>query len=614
MKKTILILSILVVASLSYAQHNNPFGNSALTLTELSPDKQDFVNRISLNYNALSTTFITVSDITDLQEESSLNFTLPSGEQLTANGFHLGEEEENTFVWTGKIGNDGNFISLASNEGGTGGMILYQDKFYSIHPIDSDNSLFVESLRSVHEEVVCGMDTIGGTGTIFQQANECLATECESPTIDVLLVWTDEAVTWIGGLGNPFIIAIYGALGMESINIALANSGVTGRVRYHRFQYSEFTYAPAPNINTDISTLVNDPAILAARADFRADLVVLLTNQTYTTIRGQIFGGVNEFGLGVNNAFAITEIPFLISPRWTLAHELGHLFGARHNRFNNGGNDDTNICAHALRFSGNSGVQRTILANLGMTGQRILHYSNPAVFFDGAATGTTDDNNAGRIAHTSCEIGDFYPDPFFGITINAVPTVCSEDGDFSAFAIVRQGSAAYPSPPLPYTFSWSSSSGITGNGTSLYVPFSCPAGCNITVHVILTAADGTTVSASRTVQVLAEPCFAGGGNTADRGQDPDKTLSSQADNHQSFTLFPNPATEQVSVSFAVLSQMKAGIQLVDLSGKVVYELPSAIYPKGMHKRQIPTASIPKGLYFCILKYENAIETQKIIIQ
>ena len=263
MKNLILSLILLCIGALSYAQTPTLFENNSLTPSQLSEDQQAFVNRAILKYEALNTSIITVSNIETVQQNGILSFTLPSGEELTAYVLRVNAGEENTFTWTGKIGENGDFISLAQNAGGTGGMIKYQDRFYSIHPLDAHNALFVESDRSVHEDIVCGMDTQLGTTAFADE--ECSESECDGPVIDVLLVWTDEASQWLLDLGNPFVIAIYGMLGIESINIAFANSGISGEVRHRSFRYSGFSYDAQNEIVDDVITLANDPVILAAR-------------------------------------------------------------------------------------------------------------------------------------------------------------------------------------------------------------------------------------------------------------------------------------------------------------------------------------------------------------
>jgi len=416
MKKMILNLILLCTSTLSFSQNTPLFENSTLTFTQLSEDQKELFYSIGSTYKALSATFITVSNVKTVQEGGILAFGLPSGEQLTAQVFRVYQGEENTFVWTGKIGENGDFISLARNEGGTGGMIKYQDRFYSIHPLDSDNSLFIESDLSVHEDLVCG--NINQIEAGISASDECGPNTCNNPLIDILVVWTDEAVAWLNGLGNPFIIAIYTSLGMESVNIAFANSGIESEVRYSSTRYSDFNFSTSVDVLLDLVELTNDSTLNSLRNSFSADLVIMMTNQGYLISGSPVFGAINAIGPNQNAAFSLIEISSLISPRWTLAHEVAHFFGARHNRSYNvpcppsspNCGDDTDICAHAWRFDGMSGNEnRTILASLGVSGERILHYSNPDVSFDGSSTGTDDSNNAGHIENSACLISDFFP-------------------------------------------------------------------------------------------------------------------------------------------------------------------------------------------------------------
>ena len=628
MKKIILLLlAFVVIVIAADAQNASLFGVSSLTPSELTTDQQNFVNRISVTYEALSTSFVTVSAIDETQNDGVLSFALSSGQVLTATVFRTSHSEENTFVWTGKIDDAGNFISLAQNEGGTGGTIIYGDRFYSVHPIDPNNSLFVESDRNVHEKIVCDMEAQLGTTALAEE--ECTATECDGPIVDVLLVWTDQAAEWLLGFGNPFIIAIYGALGMESVNVAFANSGVSGEVRYRSFRYSGFNFTANPvSIRDDVLTLTNDPAIQTAREDFKTDLVILMTNQVYVNqlTGGQTFGRVNNFGPGIDNAFAIVEVPFILSPRWTLAHEIGHLFGALHNRIPNGGNDDTDICAHALRFTGNSGTEeRTILALLGPDGERLLHYSNPDISFDGAATGTEEDDNAGRIDHTNCEVSEYFTPSLFNASISGSSDLCRcFPEEYIEFRDYR-ANVEVPSPPLsglpPYTYAWHwNTSGVfssnnpgnfISNAEAMRIDFDFP--CDqFFLHLEVTSSDGQVRSHIR--RVNTEDCVACTGIACLNS--PEDRISQEAfisDALDGFSVFPNPASEQIVCHFSLVAEKQVGIQIVDISGKVVYELPKTLFLQGNHWHHIPPNVLAPGMYHCKYAVGKMHKTIKLVV-
>ena len=623
MKNVFLFLFALILSLSVSAQESVLFGISSLSSAQLNSEQQAFVTKVNTSYQPMGSTFVTIEDLAVISQGGTITLNLPNGQELIAQVFRVSETEENTLVWTGKIGDNGDFITIAQNTAGAGGMFTYEDRFYSFHPLDADNSLLLESPIEIHEDKICGiteqLNTIVAT-------EECEAGECEDPIVDVLLVWTDEAAAWLTGLGNPFIIAIYGALGMESVNAAFANSEVSGEVRYQSFRYSGFDYSSSININNDIDHLPLDPFIANLRLEKRADLVILLTNQTYFSDRGfQIFGTVKNIGPDKDGAFAIVEIPYLISPRWTLAHEVGHLLGARHNRFSNGGNDNANICAHAWQFTGSSGnEQRTILALLGSQGgERILHYSNPDISFDGESTGTSDDDNAGRIDQVNCIAQDYFLPRALNVKISGSSNLCrcfpESYEEFKSYrADINIATPPLPGiPPFTYAWHWNTSGIFTpanpgnfiGDTERIDINFTPP--CNsFFLHLSITSSDGVTATHIR--RVNTSQCIECNFCTS-RGIE-GRNTETPVIGKTKYSISPNPAKDQLTIHFNLTEESPVQIRLTDISGKEVYQSTSVLHPKGNHTQHLALKNLAPGLYFCSIHYQGSYKTLKLVLQ
>ena len=80
------------------------------------------------------------------------------------------------------------------------------------------------------------------------------------------------------------------------------------------------------------------------------------------------------------------------------------------------------------------------------------------------------------------------------------------------------------------------------------------------------------------------------------------------------TVFPNPATDNVTLSFALENNDNINIQVVDLTGKVVVELGSAEYTNGVNQVNINTANLNSGVYFINMTSANSNYTQRLIIE
>ncbi|HRF38808.1 MAG TPA: hypothetical protein PK198_08465, partial [Saprospiraceae bacterium] len=64
-------------------------------------------------------------------------------------------------------------------------------------------------------------------------------------------------------------------------------------------------------ITNHCDNIANNINIANLRNQFRADIVVVFTNQNYVAGDRRIFGAVNNIGLNPASAFTIVEAPFI---------------------------------------------------------------------------------------------------------------------------------------------------------------------------------------------------------------------------------------------------------------------------------------------------------------
>lgn len=77
--------------------------------------------------------------------------------------------------------------------------------------------------------------------------------------------------------------------------------------------------------------------------------------------------------------------------------------------------------------------------------------------------------------------------------------------------------------------------------------------------------------------------------------------------------YPNPSSENISVELNAQNPSHINLQLVDITGKLVYEINSGVI-QGNYKHTINTTTIAKGIYFLKVTANNATEVKKIVIQ
>lgn len=80
------------------------------------------------------------------------------------------------------------------------------------------------------------------------------------------------------------------------------------------------------------------------------------------------------------------------------------------------------------------------------------------------------------------------------------------------------------------------------------------------------------------------------------------------------TLYPNPATETVMVSFASKTFGQSTINLFDLNGKRIMERSGIETLAGINQQQLSLPDLPSGLYFIQVIVGNQSKTQRLIIR
>lgn len=78
------------------------------------------------------------------------------------------------------------------------------------------------------------------------------------------------------------------------------------------------------------------------------------------------------------------------------------------------------------------------------------------------------------------------------------------------------------------------------------------------------------------------------------------------------TCFPNPSTNDVTVKFVLRNNSDVKFNVVDVSGRLVYESDEINYPIGEHFVKLPSDSWTKGMYFINIKANETSKTIKFI--
>jgi hypothetical protein len=80
-----------------------------------------------------------------------------------------------------------------------------------------------------------------------------------------------------------------------------------------------------------------------------------------------------------------------------------------------------------------------------------------------------------------------------------------------------------------------------------------------------------------------------------------------------FTFFPNPADNQINVSFTIDLPAKVSLDLLSVNGAILSNLMGESFPAGNHSRNF-SVTLPAGLYFLQLNTGKQNQIRKIVIQ
>ncbi len=208
---------------------------------------------------------------------------------------------------------------------------------------------------------------------------------CQPPQTvwDILIPYTNIARAAMGGT-NAAIAQCQ--LAVEVANDCYVNSLIPARLRLvHCY---EVNYNEAGDMDDWLDWVTDSEAVEGVRDTYHADFVCMLVSG------GSGLGWVSP---DEAKAYSVAKYDRAVNT-WTLAHEVGHNQGCDHNR-EDSSDDGFYTYSYGWYFDGDSDTQwGTVMSYIG---DRIDHFSNPNVMYDGQPTGVTiGQTNESHNAHT----------------------------------------------------------------------------------------------------------------------------------------------------------------------------------------------------------------------
>ncbi len=578
-----------------------------------SPEMAAYRERLRKNPNITGYHFVKLNALATSQKDGILLLRIPDGPAITAIASHVKYESDNEYEWIGKTDDDRGTVIVISKAGRVCAHVSTPAGVYEVFPAPSRLYCLQEIDSEKAWDVGCATTTSaakpdnGRTATVEPAAKQednpnAKMQPCQALTYPrVLVLYTPKALTLAGNLTN---LTDHVNLSISQFDSCIYNSGITsaaalvlaGIAPLNNLAETEF-------ITNDLNNLAGNVTAQNLRNQYQADIVVLLTNSQYQ--QGDTRGKSKTVTLENSNSYSIVELWCATSHK-TFAHEVGHLYGCRH--------DDDNSAppsyakGYKIKVLGFT-VDRTMMVGNGITGDqaknRLLNFSNPNIQVSGRATGTNDENNALRITESHPIVGAFRPDP--ANPLNAFvdgPTWVSSPGGKNYELYYSCGSA-------PYTFSWQYSYDgvnytLSGTTSDVFTWYFSQSQKIYLKGTVTSNGQSATAYITVTAQLPANPYKVAAESNDTLALKPESPALMAA---------PNPAGEQINVSYTLPSDTGVRLELLDQSGKVIEVMKGneATQRKGQHSIKITSKHLSNGTYVIRLTTGQGVQNCRVII-
>lgn len=572
----------------------------------------DYVTSLSHNGGVK---YVQIGDLPSIQQNGNLSVSIP-GFEATPHTFYAEQVDYKStteYTWIGKKSNDqGDFVFFANSVGKLG-FIDLGTVYYSIFSLGGNLSVIMKHNMAEYSSGECG----GINEEERSEIEYCGQDDCGSAVVDVLVLMTEGADTWISSRFGNFQDLYVQFATLVTINGGLALSGVPNkfvRTRVHLDYTPTFTLSPQ-DIANDIGELeAEQEQSSSLKYQYRADIVVMLTNMGYG-----VAGRANTIDPAAGAKYCIVEVPFVFDPRFTFAHEVAHLFGCDHDPNNASGVEEACAHGHILTLTGNV-LRPTIMSRTNAVTPtdpepRILRYSNPNIEFNGVATGVANSRDNARIMRASiCTAAGTQISPELFVTIHGNTILCGPSGTISSnntyTANILPPGTGFPGVP-PYTYEWHwSPDGVfnpgtyLGAGSSVQINsvFNCP---SFFLKVKVTSSDDIVATATRKIQTaLCTACLPPNGLVV---TSTNNLLDSKL---MEWSVTPNPSDGVMTINVAQPLGHTSTLRFFNQQGVLLWELSVS----GTDAMLMDVSNLSNGIYFLALANTEASSVQKIILQ
>ena len=556
-------------------------------MSSLNPSQLDIYQKMLSNpmYDG-SPKFLSVGNLKQIQKKGLVKINLSSSicKTATINVTRSEYVDETNYLWAGHNDSvedstacDYAIFSLISSDGRKNGTLRLGEEQFLISDIGGLQVL--NKLKYIEGLKTC--DRVASTKS--SNFNEDVATSRTSdcPNIKLLILYTKKVKNATEGDIKDKIKGYY-----ESIKTGLFNSTFnTFDLNLILVGYEQIAFKETDKqVQADLAKLMKEPDVLYYQKQYKADLVMIITNPlvegtTASSTREPTsvgYSNITYWGADATKAFE---------------HEFGHLLHAGHQ-------DDTrNGEPHAYEVKKNL----TYVYN-GDPKCYIPYYSTPGATYKGKKVGVFGkSNNANVMKSKSCLISNFVQDdPDKGVltvTFGGVSSACP-------CGYVDLASAAGGVYIAPLSYNWEKSDdGINwssfSNATKIYTAVSCTDG-QIT-FLRLTVTDAGVGNAKQTaiaygkIQATKYLCF----KPLNPSSNSDFEAIVRANDYHIMTI---EATENTTMNY----------QLISADGFVVAAQKESL-ARGKNTISLYTGDLATGVYILVIDKNGEHIVKKLFI-
>lgn len=578
-----------------------------ITLQEasLSASELDIFEHFDTSTDYTAVTLVRIEGLDTFQENGFFSFAIPSRETLDTFIVEVSRVEwidNGNYAWGGIIGaSEGSFTFMKKPEGEIATIHLPGGSTYHLIPIKPGIGVLLKNSQKIG----------AGSCEILEELEEIPESECtynECPAvITVLLLITPRGysnlMNQVGGNSWLYTLRLFF---MEFyINTIFLNSGIANKsinIITQNFGYN------SPSALSMSEVLENIPDntgnfyrnVRLERSINNADLTFVIDsdNSWNNGILGIAFIGPNA-----STAYSVIHAQYLWNPR-VFPHELGHLFGGRHEWEN----DDTPVCGHAWNAIG-----KTIIWSKITGAGEIPFFSNPDLGTGNYSNPTA--QNAQQIMSSGCAVSKYFDTQDWVIAIEGNNPPCDNDPATFSVNINTPPLGVLGQPPYQYEWRWSSSGFFTTQNPGIYLgsdsivvigSLDCP---YFFLQVRVISSDSEIRYATKKIRTLYRCPECPDIVARKRGN----TFQLQTTEVNTLQVFPNPISDLIRIRYETPVSEEIQLSIFDIKGQLIEHISNEIAEAGLYQKQHALKNIIAGYYIVRLKSPHFVKYQKVFI-